>query len=261
MLKDGFKTIVVIRSFEAAQALVASLSPPIGIFKFPRTPHLLDLGAATDDDVRVDLGSLNAFQGHVVITEKIDGANMGLSLSNDRTQIVIQNRSHYVNSASHEQFKKLGLWIERHKEELIKLLDKDPYFPERYTLFGEWMYATHSIPYTELPDYFIAYDFYDRSTKRWMDTKTLKRMLEPTSIHSVPVVAERDHIPSDVELREMVQKPSAFYDGRIEGVYVKIERDSSVVYRAKVVRSDFIAGNEHWTRGGVRANGIAVDKE
>ncbi|RXW23063.1 hypothetical protein EST38_g2786 [Candolleomyces aberdarensis] len=260
MLKEGFKTIVIIRSFEAAQALVASLSPPIGIFKFPRTPHLLDLGAATDDDVRVDLGSISAFQGHIVITEKIDGANMGLSLSNDRTQIVVQNRSHYVNAASHEQFKKLGLWIERHKEELIKLLDKDPYFPERYILFGEWMYATHSIPYTELPDYFIAYDFYDRSTKKWMDTKTLKRMLELTSIRSVPIVAQRDHLPSDVELKEMVQQPSAFYDGRIEGVYVKIERESSVVYRAKVVRSDFIAGNEHWTRGGVRANGIAVDR-
>ncbi|KAF6748432.1 ATP dependent DNA ligase [Ephemerocybe angulata] len=258
-LKEGFKAIVVIRSFEAAQEFVAWASPPVGVYKFPRTPHLLDLGAATEDDIRTDASSLSTLRGHIVITEKIDGANMGFSLSSDGTQIVVQNRSHYVNTSSHEQFKKLGLWIERHKEELIMLLNRDPYFPERYILFGEWMYATHSIPYTQLPDYFIAYDFFDRAKQRWMDTKTLKNMLSGTTIFSVPVLAEGGPVPSDDDLRAMVQKSSAFYDGRVEGVYVKIERDASVVYRAKVVRSDFIAGNEHWTRGGVHPNGLAID--
>ncbi|TEB38527.1 ATP dependent DNA ligase [Coprinellus micaceus] len=258
-LGEGFKAIVTIRSFQAAQEFVAWLSPPVTISKFPRTPHLLDLGAATDDDVRADASALAAIQGHVVITEKIDGANMGLSLSNDRLQIVVQNRSHYVNSSTHEQFKKLGLWVERHKEELIKLLDRDPYFPERYILYGEWMYATHSIPYTHLPDYFIAYDFYDRSAGSWLGTKALKSMLSQTSISSVPVMQEGDVVPSEAELKAMVQRQSSFYEGRVEGVYVKIERGGNVVYRAKVVRSDFIAGNEHWTRGGIRPNSLIVE--
>ncbi|KAJ3544850.1 hypothetical protein NMY22_g2641 [Coprinellus aureogranulatus] len=260
-LEEGFKAIVIVRSFQAAQEFVTSFSPPLAIMKFPRTPHLVDLGAMTSDDIRAEESSLSTINGLVVITEKIDGANMGLSLSNDKTEIVVQNRSHYVNSLTHEQFRKLGLWIERHKEELIKLLNRDPYFPERYILYGEWVYATHSIPYTHLPDYFIAYDFFDRSTGKWLGTKTLKSMLGQTSIFSVPILQECEMVPPESALREMVQKQSAFYDGRVEGVYVKIERGGNVVYRAKVVRSDFIAGNDHWTRGGVRPNGLIIDSD
>jgi atypical dual specificity phosphatase len=56
----------------------------------------------------------------------------------------------------------------------------------------------------------------------------------------------------------MVQLPSNFWGGRVEGIYVKIERNSCVVSRGKVVRSDFIAGNEHWSRGNLRINGLEV---
>ena len=253
-LREGFKAIVIIRSFAAAQEFVLRLSPPITVYKFPRTPHLLDLGAATSDDIHADMSSLR-IEGHVVITEKIDGANMGFSLSPDRSQIVVQNRSHYVNSSTHEQFKKLGLWVERHREELYQLLDRDPFFAERYILFGEWVFATHSIPYAHLPDYFIAYDLYDRATQTWEHTQGLRRLLSSTTISVVPVIHEGIP-PTDDVLRAMVQSKSSFYDGRVEGVYVKVERDTRVAFRGKIVRDDFIAGNEHWTRGGLRVNGL-----
>ena len=71
----------------------------------------------------------------------------------------------------------------------------------------------------------------------------------------VPVVLE-GRMPSQVELKEMVERPSLFWDGRVEGIYLKIERAGRVVARGKVVRGDFIAGNEHWTRGNLRVNGI-----
>jgi atypical dual specificity phosphatase len=255
-LEEGFKAIVTVRSFAAAQELVLSLSPTIGIYKFPRTPHLINLGAATSDDVVTDVSVLPT-QGHVIITEKIDGANMGFSLSSDRSRIVVQNRSHYVNSSTHEQFKKLGSWVERHQGDLYKILDRDPHFAERYILFGEWMFATHSIPYTHLPDRFLAFDFYDRSSRTWADRKTLSALLCTTSIPLVPILHE-GVMPSDTELRNMVQLPSNFWGGRVEGIYVKIERNSCVVSRGKVVRSDFIAGNEHWSRGNLRINGLEV---
>jgi atypical dual specificity phosphatase len=105
-LQEGFRAIVTIRSFEAANELLSRMAP-ISLFKFPRTPHLLDLGAAAADDIILP-PSLDLVIGNVVITEKVDGANLGISLSADGTQIIVQNRSHYVNSSSHEQFKKLG---------------------------------------------------------------------------------------------------------------------------------------------------------
>ncbi|KAF9567727.1 ATP dependent DNA ligase [Agrocybe pediades] len=254
--QEGFKTIVTIRSFSAAEEAIRRLSPKADILKFPRTPHLINLGAATADDVHTDVSAFASAGGHVVITEKIDGANMGFSLSSDRAKILVQNRSHYVNSAMHEQFKKLGLWVERHEEELRSILDRDPYFPERFILYGEWVYATHSIPYTELPDYFIAYDLFDRSTGTWTCTSTLHALLANTTVATVPIIHEGD-MPAESEILRMIQQTSKYYEGRVEGVYVKVEANGCVKLRGKVVRSDFIAGNEHWTRGGIRVNELA----
>ncbi|GLB43541.1 putative ATP dependent DNA ligase [Lyophyllum shimeji] len=251
---EGFKAVVIIRSFAAAEEFVLRLSPPIGIFKFPRTPHLINLGAASSDDIVVDAAVMLS-DGKVVITEKVDGANMGFSLSSDRSRIVVQNRSHYVDSSTHEQFKKLGLWVECHHEDLVKVLDRDPFFPERYILFGEWTFATHSISYTHLPDRFLAFDLYDRSTRTWSDRESLSRILSATSISLVPVLHDGE-MPSEAELRNMVQLRSKFWDGRVEGIYVKVERDKRVIARGKVVRSDFIAGNVHWSRGTRRVNGL-----
>jgi len=58
----------------------------------------------------------------------------------------------------------------------------------------------------------------------------------------------------------MAQKTkSKFYDGVVEGVYVrsfdKIE-PNKLKYRAKIVRADFISGDEHWTKGKQTINNI-----
>ncbi|KAG6874366.1 hypothetical protein C0995_015102 [Termitomyces sp. Mi166 len=253
-LDEGFKAVFIVRSFAAAEELILRLSPPITLFKFPRTAHLINLGAASSDDVISDVAVMPT-QGTVVITEKIDGANMGFSLSSDCSRIIIQNRSHYVNSATHEQFKKLDIWVKRHREDLLHVLNRDSYFAERYILFGEWMYATHSIPYTYLPDRFIAFDLYDRSTNIWVGRDSLEKILSSTSISLVPVI-HQGTMPTNNELQNMTQLPSKFWDGRVEGVYVKVEQNNCVVARGKVVRSDFIAGNEHWSRGNLRVNGL-----
>lgn len=250
-IDEGFKAVVTIRSFAACEELVARLSPRIDLLKFPRTPHLLNLGAAADDDVI--LPPTHLIQGHVVITEKVDGANMGFCLSPDRLSIIAQNRSHYVNPSSHAQFKKLGHWIDKHKPTLIKILGRDAHFPERYTLYGEWLYATHSIAYTRLPDLFMAFDLYDRVTRTFVDRRTLVALLNESDIHVTPTMYEGPMLP-DVALKDMVQQPSAFWDGRVEGVYVKVEGDGIVKSRSKVVRQDFIAGNEHWNKGPMRLN-------
>ncbi|KAG7444986.1 uncharacterized protein BT62DRAFT_970179 [Guyanagaster necrorhizus] len=254
-VREGFKAIVIIKSFNACQELVVRLSSSVGIFKFPRTPHLIDLGAATSDDLVTDT---SAILGHVAITEKVDGANMGFSLSGDRERIIVQNRSHYVNSSTHEQFRKLGYWVDRQREALIRLLGRDEHFPERYVLYGEWMYATHSIPYTNLPDMFLAFDLYDRYLKLFIDRQSLEVLLGPTSIEVVPLVYE-GNMPSENGLKKLVLGRSRFWDGMVEGVYVKVEKDGRVTSRGKVVRGDFISGSEHWTKGNLKINGLSMD--
>lgn len=254
-IKEGFKAILTVRSFAASDDLIYRLSPNIGLLKFPRTAHLIDLGAIGSDDILISATPIPTPGCTVVVTEKIDGANMGFSLSADR-QLLVQNRSHFVNSSSHSQFKKLDSWIGRHREELFGLLNRDKYFPQRYILYGEWMHALHSVPYNALPDRFLAFDLFDRGEGKFANRDTLEALLDGTGIHMTNIMEKRATIPTDGELRALVQKQSAFAEGRVEGVVVKIEDKSWVKWRGKVVRGDFLAGNQHWSKNIIQENGI-----
>jgi len=250
-LAEGFAGVCRVRSFDAANELIGRLTP-VGICKFVRTGHLINLGAATSDDIVLKATSSDH---DVVITEKVDGANLGFSLSNER-MLLVQNRSHYISSATHAQFRPLDDWVEEHREGLYRVLDRDPSFPERFILYGEWLVATHSIPYTHLPDRVLAFDLYDRSSRTWADRDSLARLLEGTGISMVPVLY-RGARPSEQRLREMVHLPSLFYEGPVEGIYVKEEKDGRVISRGKIVRGDFTAGiTEHWEKARLRKNGI-----
>jgi atypical dual specificity phosphatase len=264
--------MAIIRSFKACDELVSRLSPPVNLFKFPRTAHLLDLGAATEDDLYFTDGpplrpsTVRPFsvdgESTIIITEKVDGANLGISL-NETGKVLVQNRAHWVNSKTHFQFKKLDLWIDEHREGLYQVLAVDETFPQRYVLFGEWMVCTHSINYSRLPDQFLAFDLYDRTTETFASRDVLEERLRDSGVHLVPVLEKRSghskSMPTDDELRAMVQQPSNFYDGRVEGVYLKLEKGGRVIDRGKVVRGDFIAGNEHWTKGNLTLNGIVKE--
>lgn len=123
------------------------------------------------------------------------------------------------------------------------------------------MYATHSIAYTHLPDLFIAFDLFDRSTHQFTDRTTLEASLRGTTIAIAPIIHEQENgLPSREKLLELIESTSQFYDGRVEGVYVKVENNGIVQTRGKVVRGDFISGNEHWTKGGLSPNGIVSNK-
>jgi atypical dual specificity phosphatase len=129
-------------SIPSSLALVRQITPPITLLKFPRTPHLLDLGAGTPDDLTTPSSIILRPGQEISITEKVDGANMGFSLDENR-RVVMQNRSHFVDSSAHAQFKKLDDWLEVHGAELQEVLGRDDSFVERYILYGEWMAATH----------------------------------------------------------------------------------------------------------------------
>ena len=49
----------------------------------------------------------------------------------------------------------------------------------------------------------------------------------------------------------MIDNTSNFYDGKIEGVYIRIIKGDFLENRYKIVRSDFINDpTKHWTDGG-----------
>ncbi len=126
--------------------------PPLPpLVKFPRTAHLFytSASAVTDDDLVLPENDsffkvLTEPNARLSIEEKIDGANLSISLSL-KGDILVQNRSQYISSGEHAQFSRLNVWMETNREQIRAILK--PSCPsKRSILYGEWVVAKHSIP-------------------------------------------------------------------------------------------------------------------
>jgi atypical dual specificity phosphatase len=49
----------------------------------------------------------------ISVEEKVDGANLGISITKDY-KVIFQNRSHYVSSSTATQWKLLDDWVANH---------------------------------------------------------------------------------------------------------------------------------------------------
>lgn len=246
--------------------------------KFPRTPHLYDLGgsAVTRDDLLLGRDDEALFlSARVSIEEKLDGANLGVSIGADGA-VWFQNRAHFVTAASAVQFRALDAWLAEHRFELFDLLR-----PERDILFGEWLYARHSVAYDRIPAYFLAFDLYDAETGHFLSRRSRDACLARTTIPVAPLVFE-GVLGSKKRLLELLDRTSAFGTGPIEGLYLRVdeqpglqlrgagasretrEREETaggfLLRRAKVVRCDFLQGIEdHWSKRKLVKNGLRPD--
>ena len=129
------------------------------ILKYPRTPHLEGsrLQAGDEDLSQVPFSHLKG--KYLVIEEKVDGANTAISFDTDGT-LLLQSRGHYLTGGYRERHYNLfKQWANVHKEEFYKVLGS------RYIMYGEWLYAKHTVYYDELPHYFMEFDVYDRVEK------------------------------------------------------------------------------------------------
>lgn len=260
-LREGFERLIVVSNesefslllsdFNLPQNVVPVPKPEDGnhLIKFPRTPHAFDLGGATRDDKVCSARDLELIFGkidpavtyQIYIEEKIDGANMGISISAEG-KFIVQNRSHFITSSYHAQFSPLDKWIARHSSELWDILE-----PGRYVLYGEWLYATHSVAYSGLPDWFVAYDLFDKIESKFVSRPVLEEILKSTSIFISPLVYAGE-IKGRTFLESLVVGPSAFGADKREGIVIKICEGRWLKSRSKIVRPDFIAGNDRWNK-------------
>lgn len=209
--------------------------------KFPSTPHLLWLGS---EPLRKEkLLSLAEAQellsGPVVVEEKVDGANIGISFD-PGGQLLVQNRGSSLEPGTGGQFARLWPWLVQRENSLIEALE------DKLILFGEWCYARHSIRYTQLPDFFLAFDVLDKRERKFMSTFRRDRLVHDLCLATVPLVTKGvfslDAIP-------FLIGRSSLYDGPMEGIYIRQECERWLVSRAKVVRSEFVQQiNTHWSK-------------
>lgn len=219
--------------------------------KFPHTPHLAWLSANSVREDRVLTNSeVAAFlRDEVIIEEKIDGANIGISVSPDYT-LSIQNRGAFLERPSPLQFRPLWGWLGTRSDQLISELGQD------LILFGEWCYAVHSIRYDRLPDWFIAFDIYDRSACAYFAADRRNEILKKLDLHPIPRIAKGHFCLAQIT-KLLEDSSSAFGSSKVEGLYLRREAQGWLEQRGKVVRSEFTqAITSHWSSRPISQNTV-----
>ncbi|MGH8479841.1 MAG: RNA ligase family protein [Gammaproteobacteria bacterium] len=136
-----------------------------------------------------------------------------------------------------------------HHKALLDLL-----LPE-LLVFGEWCYAVHGVRYTKLPDWFLAFDIYDRRRQAFWSTVRRDELLKRVGLELVPRLAMgRFDLASIADLLG----PSRLGEGPAEGLYVRRDEGDWLVARAKLVRPEFTQSiDEHWTKRSLETNALA----
>ncbi|MCE7939263.1 DNA ligase [bacterium] len=218
-------------------------------FRFPRTPHLAWLGVGSPrDDKLLSPSEARALLEHVVVVEeKVDGANVGLSLDEDG-EVQAQNRGAYLTRESaHPQFRSFFRWLEPHRRSLADVLGPD------LMVFGEWCYAVHSVRYSRLPDWFLAFDVYDRRERAFWSVPRRDALIARLGFASVPVLGRGRF---DLQGLTRLLAPTRLGDGLAEGLYVRADAGDRLAARAKLVHPSFVQAMDeiHWSHRPIEPN-------
>lgn len=216
-------------------------------YKFPSTPHLALLGdVVVRGDKVMSESERNDFLRHeLMVEEKVDGANLGISFDTSGN-IRVQNRGAYLHLPSSGQWKKLFEWLAPKTDVLFEQLT------DRYILFGEWCYAQHSVNYDRLPDWFLVFDVFDKRNSRFLSCSRRDTIIRALGIAQVPMI-KRGHF-SLSELSKLLSQ-SCLSDKPAEGLYFRFDKGDWLVQRAKLVRPAFIQSvGQHWSRSDIKVN-------
>lgn len=230
------------------------------IIKYPRTPHLQGSRLQPGDEDLSQRPFSDIVGKNIVLEEKIDGANSAISFT-EKGELRLQSRGHFLTGGYRERhYDLLKQWAVVQQNKLYEVLGG------RYIMYGEWMYAKHSIYYDMLPHYFMEFDVLDRETNKFLDTPSRHELLKNLPVCHVPVLASgkfnnldevlkylgdskyisENHIK---HLREDAEKLGLDADQicretdasrTMEGIYIKIEENGEVVDRMKFVRNTFL---------------------
>lgn len=210
--------------------------------KYPRTPHLPWSPGFTADDIHHDPKNLPWVGKDVVITEKIDGEVTCLS-----------------RDSCHARSPSSGYHPSR---TIIKSMwsairyDIEPGF----RLYGENIFATHSVKYTELPAYFVLFAV-SNDKDEWLSWEETQEWADLLDLKTPPVLSQGTW--DEEKAKACWPRPSSYGSPVAEGYVVRsaagFAREDFGKNLGKFVHADFTAGIEgHWMSKPVEKNGLAI---
>jgi hypothetical protein len=218
--------------------------------KYPHTPYF-DFSPAVSEkdknrkDVYIDLQHL--LNKPLVFTIKMDGSNLGMT----REKIFARNGV----DARHKSFDLAKVLHNKIKENI----------PQDEIWFGEWLYAKHSIHYTDLESYFQLFAIYFIKDDYWTSVSWMKTLADRVGIKIVPLLT-RNFMNGpqygDIKtLKQVIQQEGdkvirKGHEGIVvrtkEGFYAK-DLNKCI---AKYVRANHVQTDEHWKTQKIVRNGL-----
>ncbi|GAA3449478.1 RNA ligase family protein [Dactylosporangium matsuzakiense] len=246
--------------------------------KYPRTPHVQGSRLQPGDHDLAQVPFAELAGRALVVEEKLDGANAAISFDTDGT-LLLQSRGHYLSGGPREkQFAPFKAWAAGARYALW------PVIKDRFIVYGEWLYAKHTVFYDALPHHFCEFDVFDRQAGTFLSTRRRRELLAGLPIASVPVLAE-DVFTDLAELtalagpstcrteswREALREAAVAGGAdpervvretdpaeEMEGLYLKLEDADAVLGRYKWVRPSFhtaiLDSGSHWQDRPIVAN-------
>ncbi|MGD1875851.1 MAG: RNA ligase family protein [Mastigocoleus sp.] len=257
------------------------------IHKYPRTRYIQGSRIQPGDEDLNNVPFEEIQHKYVVVEEKIDGANTAISFTADG-KLLLQSRGHYLSGGAREKhFNLFKQWANTHAVALWEVLS------DRYILYGEWMYAKHTVFYDALPHYFLEYDVLDLERQVFLSTRERISLLSGLQcglqLVSVPILftgklesykqllgflgksnyqtskhLERFQdicLEKELDIERSLQQTDQ--SSLMEGLYIKVESEYIVEARYKYVRSSFLTtiqnSDGHWLNRPIIPNVLRVD--
>lgn len=201
-------------------------------YKYPRTFHLPFSPSKTSDDKT--LSSTEHFSNkNVSVSLKMDGENTTLYPN------YLHARS--INEPKHPSQD----WIKSFHSQIKYSI------PENFRICGENLFAKHSIEYTKLPSFFMAFSVWHK--ENCLSVEDTKKFLKNLNIEMTPVIYEG--IWDEKKILKAFQPYKDTHEGfvvRLSDSFLYSDFKSSV---AKYVRENHVQTDVHWSKNWTK-NGL-----
>jgi hypothetical protein len=204
---------------------------------YPRIPHFdKSISNMTHDDIILE--SSITYPLECWVQEKVDGANMGVSWTSGP---VLRNRNHIlkkgymdVETPSKIQFRPAWNWLHEHRKDIMMIIEalKSP-----ITVYGEWLWAKHSIGYDKLPDWFLAYDIYLAEEDNFISPSLFKEIISKTNIKFIDT--QKVILNNIQDVINLSERKSKYRNDVCEGIVIKTSSEKYLSNSFKVVNKHF----------------------
>lgn len=202
--------------------------------KYPRTYHLTFSKGCSNDDKKLENNDY-FLNKNIVITSKLDGSNFCM------TNESCFSRSHN-GPPKHQSFD----WAKSFHNQIKHII------PENLAIYAEYVFAQHSINYTDLPHYIFIFNILNVETNQWLSWKDVEIIAAKISVPTVPVLFE-GVISNNNDLEKLTNsfmKQKEFVDNEREGIVIRLadsfdDKDFDKCI-SKAVRLGHVQTDQHW---------------